>query len=263
MSWRIPFLFGILTGIVGIWIRKEFLGNSMVPTNNIFSNKTQIQKDYSQHITKTNTLSITSLILQHRAPFARVVVVSGFSYATYIIPFVFMNIFVPQVTSISLESMLAWNTTFLFLDLCLLPFFGTLSDKFSRKTILIVVSALMACLSPLFFFLMGSNSLCIITLVRITLILLGIAFTAPFYAWATEQFPQKNAKILSGLAYSIGTELFGRTTPFLCLLLWNFTHSTLAPAIYLVPLSIVTMVSLGEPLLVTQKRSPKPPSKKR
>lgn len=48
-------------------------------------------------------------------------IVSGFSYMTYVIPFIVMNSFVPLITSISLETIMSVNTLLLIMDVAMIP----------------------------------------------------------------------------------------------------------------------------------------------
>ncbi|MFU7503400.1 MAG: MFS transporter, partial [Candidatus Tisiphia sp.] len=82
--WRLCFILGGSTGIVGIYLRR-------------YSNTSQRAIEQKS--------STSNVILNNKCNILRVSIVSGFSYITYVIPFVVMNSFVPLITSISLEAM--------------------------------------------------------------------------------------------------------------------------------------------------------------
>lgn len=48
---------------------------------------------------------------------------------TYIVPFVFMNSFIPLITDISIETMMKFNTEFLIFDMVMIPIIGHLTKN--------------------------------------------------------------------------------------------------------------------------------------
>jgi hypothetical protein len=69
-------------------------------------------------------------------------------------------------------------------------------------------------------------------LVKFWIVLLGVAFTAPINALFFRMLKKDNKYFISGLGYAIGTELLGKNIPAVCLLLWQMSHSTIVPGIY-------------------------------
>jgi MFS family permease len=220
--WRLPFIAGLFTGLLGLILRGS------MPQTSTFS------------LSKPLKISIHT----HKWNLLRIFFASSFTYLTYCIPFVFLNGFVPLITSITLAEMLKLNTLLLMLDFCLLPLFGFLSD-YIDKTKMMGISALLltASIIPLFFFLPGAK-ITTISLIRIWIVLLGLAFLAPLQAWFLTLLSKEQSYQLCGFGYTLGSELFGKTTPAICLFLWHQFHSPLAPAVYITALSFAASLSV-------------------
>lgn len=225
-SWRWAFLIGAFTGLVGLFIRFG-LPNNPEP----------------KHLTLNNTPLLQSLYT-NRYGLMRIAFASGVTNLTYAIPFVFLNGFIPQITSISHAEMMSINTMLLVLDMALLPFFGYCADRFGHFQTLLLSSGLLAVTIVPLFGLLPQADLWIVSSVRIWIVLLGLAFLAPLHTWFLQQFEEKNRYLLIGIGYNLGGEFFGKSASAICLWLWYSTQSTLVPALYITSIAILAMVSI-------------------
>jgi MFS family permease len=219
--WRIPFLFGFVSCIIGAWWRYYYSTEKPISVKQV--NRFEL-------IISGKKLKILA------ATFA-----SSFTYLTYAIPFIFMNSFVPQISSITLKEMMIANSALLVLDMMILPIFGWLTDRYSPTHIMQCATISLAITILPAFALLNNANLLIVCLVRVWIIILGLAFLAPFSAWLYNQFTEKKY-LLTGFSYSLGTELFGRSSPIICLWLWHNTQSILAPAFFIAFISLCTTI---------------------
>ncbi len=224
--WRLPFLAGSFTALIGIFVRNYLPDTPLLTT--ISHQKYPLIKT----------------LKRNKSALLRIIFASSFTYLTYSIPFVFFNSFIPLITDISLSSMLQYNTLFLLLDLLLLPLFGRISDRFNplkwmaTSALFLAASAL-----PLFFLLPHANILTIF-LVRLWIVLTGLAFLPPLQGWFLSLLSREECYLLSGFAFSLGAEIFGKTTPAICLFLWFQFKTTAAPALYIIFIALCTGISV-------------------
>ncbi|MDQ2803473.1 MAG: MFS transporter, partial [Pseudomonadota bacterium] len=121
---------------------------------------------------------------------------------------------------------------------------GGLSDRFGRKTMLIVASVLFIVFTvPLFLILQGST-LFIIILVEIAFGALLTVNDGTLPCFLAEIFPTKVR--FSGFAFSfnLANALFGGTAPFVATWLIGLTGSKLAPAYYLMFAALIALVAM-------------------
>ncbi|HLP35025.1 MAG TPA: hypothetical protein VK133_03460 [Amoebophilaceae bacterium] len=182
-----------------------------------------------------------------RRAIVRIALATGFSYMTYVIPFVCMNGFVPLLTNISYTAMMQHTTGLMVLDVLLLGLLGQLCPKYNHNNILAVVSGLLAVtIVPLFGGLRGA-SMVYATGVRIWVFVLGVLFCSCLNIWCKEQVSKQDATayLTVGFATVLGSSLFGKTTPAICFALFDGYQSPLAPACYLAGLAFCTMLVMA------------------
>jgi MFS family permease len=224
--WRIPFIASFATGAIGLYIRSS------------------IKEDIFKEITLSKLPVITTLV-QNQGTLLRVILLSGLTYITYSIPFVFLNSFVPVVTTISITSMMMVNTALLLFDMVLAPIIGYFSDRFSpRKFMIWTTGCLMVTAVPLFA-LIPYTALITISLIRIWIVTLGLGINVPFKPWLMNQVQGPERYLLVGIGYSIGSEIFGRNAPAICLWLWHVTGWVCAPGLYIMAISFTGLIALA------------------
>jgi len=214
--WRICFLTGGITGIAGYYLRMVACAKDDI------------------HIKQFQYAPLRmSEVWHHKANMLRVAVVTGSSYITYAIPFIFMNSFVPLVSSISFETMMALNTGLLVFDLLLIPIVGRYVVHYNPQRVLVVSALILACtIVPLFYGLTNAT-VGYVLFVRIWIVFWGVVFMCPTNIWKKGLFPNGDSYLLVGLGAAFGASTIGRMMTAVCLLLWYATASCLAPAIYI------------------------------
>lgn len=223
--WRWPFLISATTALVSIYLRQQ-ISNTDVATN----------VEEQHHFWPD--------LKQYRINFLRVIAVSGMSYITYSAPFIFFNNFIPQISAITYTEMMMLNTSLLILDMAVAPLFGWLADCISHARFMFTMSLILSLvIVPLFYFLPGA-SLSYVSFVRIVIVLTGLGFCAPLHAWFMTQFSGRQTYLLTGLAYAIGSQTFGRSMPAIGLYLWSQTQITWSPALFIMLVSGLACVAL-------------------
>ncbi|XVN42607.1 MAG: MFS transporter [Candidatus Rickettsia vulgarisii] len=224
--WRLCFLFGGSTGIAGYYLRRYCSKEPIV---------------IKQKITIGN---IVNLINNNKLKILCVSIINGFSYMTYAILFIVMNSFIPLITSISLETMMAYNTLLLIIDAILFVVTYRLIKNYDPiKVMIISADILLITIIPLWFYL-DHSSLWYVVLVRLWIVILGVTFACPVNIWVNSLFNESDKYLLSGIGSSIGSSIIGRFTPAICIALWHFTGISISIAIYIAAVSFITIWAL-------------------
>jgi len=230
--WRICFIFGGITGFVGYFLRK-YATSKNDQNEVLWLNKTTTKK-----------VNIITSIWNNKIGVLRVAVITGFSYMTYSIPFIVMNNFIPLVTNISIKTMMKLNTILLIFDMIMIPILGHIFSKYNHNKIMINSCVILACtIIPLWYFIEGAP-LWYITFVRLWIVVLGLIFLCPLNLWCKRLFNSSEQYILVGMGSSIGTTIFGRITPAICLTLWNFTSCSMSIAFYITFITVITISAI-------------------
>lgn len=252
--WRICFIFGGLTALVGYFLRNSVAVriklSSCAPATGSSKNINIISyvldpvagpRDDIKTISAAGITFFHDLITiwNNKLNILRVSFAVGFSYMTYIVSFVFMNSFIPLITDISLEAMMKFNTEFLIFDMAMIPVIGNITKKFHYLKILNGTLILMILsLIPLWWFL-NNSSIWYVNFVRVWIIVLGVSFLAPLNCWLNDLFKTADRYMLVGIGSSIGSSLIGRLAPSTCLMLWHFTGNSVSVAVYITAITLI------------------------
>lgn len=233
--WRIAYITGLLTAIAGIWLRitLQYKAPDLI--------------DLSKN-------SFTSINL-HKTTLIKVIVVNGFSFLTYTLPFVFLNSFIPLFTNIKTDELLAHNTILVTIDIMLLPIFGMFIDKFNYSKWMAIMSFLLTVTIIPLFLSLPNLDIMQITYVKFWILVIGVAFVAPLNAWLFQMIKGNIKYLINGFGYAVGTELLGRNIPVICLILWEYTHTLVAPALYIAFICLLTTIVLVIDVIYTKSKN--------
>ena len=220
-GWRILYFIGLLTAIVGVILRKK-------------ANFKTVGKSHPNLILRLKMIWIS------RKTVITIMFATGFSYATYAMAFVLMNAFVPLVSDITKIQITKLNTIFLIFDLITLPLFGSLTRWFSRSS-LMACAALLAFLTGIpLFSLLDHCSFLILIFVRVSVVLIGVCFSATYYSWAQNLIPKSHRYMTISFASALGSQILGGATTAISLWLYQQTHIISSVAWYWAVLGCVT-----------------------
>lgn len=201
-GWRVLYLFGCITALFGCIARR-------------FPHPAQASVKSS-----TTISNLKNIYLTHWKPFLLIVVSAGFATANYYVALVLMNGFIPLVSSMTKSEVMKINTYMLIFDFFALPFFGWLASKISREKLMLSASLGVVLFSmPLLMSLEGASLVGVIA-VRSVFVIFGVAFFAPFHAWAQQLIPPSSRYAIISVGYALGSQLLG--TPTAALALWCF-----------------------------------------
>ncbi len=185
---------------------------------------------------------------EHRRAFLALFLAAGLSHTVYSFTFTLMNGYIPLITSISKTQLMQMNTALLVADFILLPVFGYLAQKVGKERVMLFASAaLILGAWPVFGLLGVHATLMDVAIVRLFLMTAGIAFAAPYYAWAVEQVPSLSRGAIFSFAYTLGAQVLGSPAAAISIWIYQQTKWTAAPMLYLMP------VALGAWIVIARK----------
>lgn len=217
-GWRLPFIFGLLIGPVGLWIRRHL-------------NETEAFVEASQ--STDAPVGLMTLWRDYRRSIAVSfgLVVSG--TIMYYVVLIYMPTYAKTQLGIPLgEAFIAQVAGLLCLTIGT-PFFGILSDRIGRRPVLMLACSLYFVLPyPLFSWLQADPGLFRLAIMQIVLCsAVAVGFGAISTALA-EQFPVRMRSTGLALAYNFAVMLFGGFAQLIVTWLINVTGTPLAPAYY-------------------------------
>ena len=242
-GWRLPFIFGLLIGPVGMWIRRH-----LSETDEFLQARKSHVKAPS--IPKSLALHMRGVLVCFG------LVVSG--TITYYVVLVYMPTFAKTHLKMSLpDAFVAQVVGLLFLT-AVIPITGWLSDLIGRKPIIVaaLVSYLML-LYPLFSWVHANPTLTNLTIMQAVLCsLIGTLF-GPISTALAEQFPPGVRSTGLALAYNFAVMLFGGFALFIVTWLVHVTGSPIASVYYVMGGAVVGLIA--SLFLVDQSRGTRKP----
>ncbi|AOY94162.1 MFS transporter [Cupriavidus sp. USMAA2-4] len=233
-GWRIPFLFGLLIGPVGMYIR------SHLEEPPAFQ-----QQRAERQAAKVKFSPLSQVLRDHpREVVAGLGVTILWTVCTYVLVF-YMPSYAKQQLGLPLGA--TFNSTALCgaIILVLCPVMGTLSDRIGRKRMLGVVALAIGVLAyPLFHWLNLSPTSQTLLQVQVVLGVLLAAFTGPAPAVLAEQFPTEVRSTGLSLAYNFAVTIFGGFAPLIVTWLIESSGNKLAPAFYVIAAAIASFIAL-------------------
>ena len=223
--WRVPYILGACTGIIGLYIRASV-------------EETPKFKEY-QYV---KNIIPQDLYAKAKTSLA-VVSTAGLASAMYLLPTLLMNSLLPLATKHSLPTIMTINTFTTGLHMVLLPFFGLLADKISIQRSIFIASVLIFLLSAPLIHLITFDSLALICVMKVIFTILSAWFLAPLHAYTYSLFHVSHRYSLISFAYAIGSQIGGLMVP-LCLWTWKNYHIIDTIYIALMVFSLLAAVSL-------------------
>lgn len=231
LYWRLLFWAAAASGVLAAYLRKH------VPESPEFN----------------QTRGSWKILWQERYLIAKIALVSGFSYANYFTVTVFLNGFLPQITQLTKQEMLSFNTHLLWIDFVLLLGFGALC-RWIRKE-LIMMSACLGCalcIAPLFCLLNGASWKQVAG-IRLLLVAFGVALAAPYHAWKLEILPRNHRFLVGSFASTLGSKVLGAPTPILATWFVAKTGMVWTAALPVILTGLAATGALLLPLPITQR----------
>jgi MFS transporter, MHS family, proline/betaine transporter len=216
-GWRVPFLFGLVIGPLGLYIRRRLDETTAF----LASRRADQQKKLG-----------TALRVHFRQALATFGLIICGTISFYVI-LLYMPTFARTQLHLPLDQAFSAQAISLACMIVLIPIFGALSDHIGRRPIMVGALILYFVLSyPLFSWMYANPSFSSLIVVQILLCSLLGAFFGPMSTASAEQFQVHVRSTGLGIAYNLAVMIFGGFAPFFVTWLIQVTGLPVAPAFY-------------------------------
>lgn len=238
-GWRVPFLFGMLIGPVGFYIRTRL---HEAP---VYQNAVDAERAAASGKPGKSSSTLATVWREHQAALW---IAFGLVVASSVAQYV-LNVYLPVYAVRQLK--LPVSAPFIVLvatgtlRMILIPLFGLLSDRIGRKPVM-GASMVLYVLSiyPLFAWLTAAPSLPRLLSVEIVFAVLMAAALGPASTALAELFPAQVRATGLSISYNAATTLFGGFSPFLVTWLINATGNKMMPAYFVTAAMVVGLIAL-------------------
>ena len=227
-GWRLPFMFGLLIGPVGLYIRRHL----------------EETDAFLESRSKRQTQAVGALLNQHQRS---ILVTFGLVICgtiSYYVILVYMPTFANKQLNLPLNEAFIAQVIGLVCMTLVIPVCGTLSDRIGRRPILIAAPvAYLLLLYPFFTWIHAHPSFLHLVLMQTVLCSIAGAFSGPISTAVAEQFPVGVRSTGLAVAYNMAVMLFGGFAQFIVTWLVEKTGSPIAPAYYVMFGAMVGLVA--------------------
>jgi MHS family proline/betaine transporter-like MFS transporter len=229
-GWRVPFLFGMLIGPLGVYIRRHV--DETPEFARVVSSASAALSPLREVLTTQKErvlVSIGSLVLTTSANY--------------------MILYMPTYASrqLGLAQSYGFIGTFVagFIIMVLTPIVGHWSDKVGRTRIMLVAGILFfLTVYPAFMYMNAHPSLPTLLAAMVWVAILKTTYYAPIPALMSDMFPTRTRSTGMAIGYNLGTTIFGGFTPLAVASLIAATGNNLAPGYYLMLAAVISLFTL-------------------
>jgi MHS family proline/betaine transporter-like MFS transporter len=220
-GWRVPFLAGLVIGLVGFWLR---MGVEESPS--------------FLKIQQTGQLApnpIAEAVRDHRGAIATTLGLTALMSVGFYLPFVWLPTWLSQINRPHLPEHEALTATTIALTALLLltPLTALLSDRVGRKPMFLAAALGYALLTYPMFLRMSEGTFAGALLGGLVFATCSSLVAGCMAATMVELFPTRTRYTGVAIGYNLGQTLLGGTAPLVGTALIHLTGNDLAPAFYL------------------------------
>jgi MHS family proline/betaine transporter-like MFS transporter len=229
-GWRVPFLLGIVIGLVGLYIRKECDESPAYEEAKRKGNLSDKPVRTALALHKIKMLQAFALYISVTMPF-------------YLVS-VYLLSFTQKKLGLAAGDALAINTTTMVTMLISTVISAAISDKIGRKPILLVGAVIMMFSVLPLFSLMGTMVYANVFLAQIILGLVVGCYISVIPTVLVEIFPTSIRYTGMAMAYNLAAAAFGGTAPMVCEWLIGKTGTYMSIGWYVVLCNVVSLTAL-------------------
>jgi len=218
-GWRIPFLFGLIIGPLGLYIRRSLDETSAF-----------LQARQGPAARQSAGSLLASHVKEMLACLGMVVT----GTITFYVVLIYIPTFARTQLHLPLDQAFLAQSIGLAVEVVLIPICGALSDRIGRKPVMIAALLLNLVVTyPLFAWVSANPSFGSLLTMQIILCGLFGVFNGPISTALAEQFPTRVRSTALAISYNIAVMLFGGFAQFFVTWLIAATGTPIAPAYYL------------------------------
>ena len=220
-GWRVPFMFGIVLALVGLYLRRNV--------------------EETPHYRAAEAAAGVG-----RGGFRAALRAFGFTIhwtVAFYILLSYMPTFTSQHAGVTQAQALTANTIGLIALMVLIPVFGGLSDRIGRRPLLLTSCAFFAVATlPLFWVIAGKPSFTVLILIQVLFDAAIALYSGAGPAAIAEMFHTIGRSTWMTSSYALAVAIFGGFAPFIAAWLIGLTGTPLAPAFYVIAAAMVSFI---------------------
>jgi MHS family proline/betaine transporter-like MFS transporter len=233
-GWRIPFLCGIVVGLVGLYLRSG------------------VQESASfVHAEHGGRSPVLVALAENRGGIVQTFALTIVLAVGFYMSFMWLSTWLRTINTPRLESALMVNTLAMIVLMVLLPSAGALSDRIGRRRTIVLGCLCYVLLSYPAFLILSRGDFLSALCGQLILALCCALTCGPASAAYVEMFPTRTRYSGIAIGYNAAQAVFGGTTPLAATWLISITGDLDAPALYLVSAALVS----GAAVLCMRERS--------
>jgi MHS family proline/betaine transporter-like MFS transporter len=225
-GWRLPFLFGITVGLVGVYLRWRLDDTPIY---------TEIEEQGA-----VATSPLVEALVNHPRETLLAFASTLYNTVAYYIALIYMASYMTTVGKLPQGTVLWITTGCLAVMIVLLPGLGRLSDRVGRRPLMLFSCGAFIVLGFPFFLMASSGDLALSILAELLMVVCYAPYAATCASFLTEITPTRVRYTSMSVGYNIAVAVFGGFAPFIATWLVHATGSPYAPAVYLIAAAAIT-----------------------
>lgn len=213
--WRMGFIFGFVTSLVGMYIRsKQYISSKIV----FFAQK-----------------NLSTIFQSNKKKILKIAILCAFSYISYPVCFVIMTSILPFIKDISFAEVMKINTYLIIFDGIVIIASGYFLRLVKLQNFMILFATLLLVLELTLLWITPSASIEQITLVRMLLIAVGVPFAISLKIWLANVMDAFGDEkyFISSIGVGMGMEVLGRSITVLSFYTFHLYGNFICSMIYI------------------------------
>jgi metabolite-proton symporter len=227
-GWRVPFLLSGLLVLVGLWIRLTIAESPLF-----------------REVEESHTRAGAPIMEVLRRYPKQVLLAIGARVGVDVAFYTFVLFITTYVaTYLKLPRNYALNAVLIAaaIQVVLIPFFGSLSDRFARRPVYLAGAIGAAVWVFVFFTLLDTGQFWLIVLAAVVALVLHAAMYGPQAAFISEMFPTKVRYTGASMGYQLAGIFGGALAPIISVALLDRFDTSIAVSVYAVVMLLVTII---------------------